>query len=238
MKKDYSVGIEANKVYKQKLLAKIIKLAFLFLLVLFSVIYFLLYIVYSKSNFVISLDKNAQNKKNVFLSESGKYEDITIELQATSLDYMDNISIDWIKKDVDTEADGSHNGNNYIAYSFYVINCGSEEVNYWYRISLDEIVKEADEALRIMIYRNGEKEVYAKKSKNGDPEKGTKEFYSESFAVMEEVKSFKPNGKDRFTIVVWLEGDDPECIDNIIGGKIKLQMDITEEHINKEGVEE
>lgn len=233
MKKNYSVGITANKIYKQRLFAKVIKLSFLFFMVVFSVIYFMLYVIYSKSNFVISLDQSTANKKNIFLSETGKYEDIRVELKAESLETMDNISINWINKDVDTEADGSHNGDNYIAYSFYVINCGGEDVNYWYQVNLGEIVKNVDEALRIMIYRNGEKKVYAKVNKStGQAENGTTVFHSDSIAVIEKVENFKVGDKDRFTIVVWLEGDDPECIDDIIGGKIELQMDIIEEHIN------
>ena len=47
-------------------------------------------------------------------------------------------------------------------------------------------------------------------------------------------ENFKPGEKDRFTIVVWLEGDDPDCIDDIIGGELKMEMNITEEHLNQE----
>ena len=36
--------------------------------------------------------------------------------------------------------------------------------------------------------------------------------------------------QDRITVVVWLEGDDPECVDNLLGGEIKIHMEITEEH--------
>jgi hypothetical protein len=28
---------------------------------------------------------------------------------------------------------------------------------------------------------------------------------------------------------MWVEGDDPECLDDLIGGMIKMHMDITEE---------
>ena len=43
----------------------------------------------------------------------------------------------------------------------------------------------------------------------------------------------KPNDLDRFTILIWLEGDDPDCTDALIGGEIKMHMIITEEHIEK-----
>ena len=38
---------------------------------------------------------------------------------------------------------------------------------------------------------------------------------------------------DRFTVVIYLEGDDPECVDAIIGGELKLKMEIMEEHFEK-----
>ena len=38
-------------------------------------------------------------------------------------------------------------------------------------------------------------------------------------------EKFEPNSKDKYTIVIWLEGNDPDCVDDIIGGTIKLGMD-------------
>ena len=48
-------------------------------------------------------------------------------------------------------------------------------------------------------------------------------------------KDFKADEVDKFTVVIFLEGDDPECIDNIIGGEMKMHMEITEEHIDQNG---
>ena len=41
---------------------------------------------------------------------------------------------------------------------------------------------------------------------------------------------YKKGDIDKFTIVIWLEGDDPDCVDNILGGEIKMHMEIREEH--------
>ena len=35
--------------------------------------------------------------------------------------------------------------------------------------------------------------------------------------------------------MIWLEGDDPDCVDALIGGEIKMHMDIREEHIEQKG---
>ena len=42
----------------------------------------------------------------------------------------------------------------------------------------------------------------------------------------------------KYTVVIWLEGDDPECTDDLIGGHLGLQMQYAldeEEKAEKEG---
>lgn len=230
---DNSVEIKADKIYKQKIFSKIVKLIFLSLLIVLSILYLFLYIVYDGGRFTVSLDKNMSNRNNVFLSETGDPKLKTRKLSADTIDYMDNISIKWLPDDLDKQPGGSHNGDNYIAYSFYVVNGGKEEVNYWYELNIDDTIKNVDEAIRIMIYHNGEKTVYAKKNKaTKKAEPNTKMFVSDSIAILQQRKKFKPNKKDKFTIVVWIEGDDPECKNDLLGGEIKMHMDITEEHID------
>ena len=232
--KNNGVEVEAQKIYKRKLFVKIVKIAFLLLLILISIIYLFLYIIYAGGRFTVSLDKNMSNRKNVFLSEDGNIKNKARKLSADTIEYMDNISIKWLPDNIDTEKNGGHNGDNYIAYTFYVINSGKEKVNYWYEIDIDDTIKNVDEAIRIMIYRNGERTVYAKKSKDtGQAEPGTKKFISSKIAVLEQRKNFKPSSKDRYTVVVWIEGDDPECKNDLLGGEIKLHMDFTEEHVDQ-----
>ena len=226
------VGQKAQDIYKKKLFKRIVKIIFLLLLIIISIIYLFLYIVFQGGKFTVTLDKNLSNRKSIFLSEDGKFKGKTRELTANTIDNMDNISIKWLPENLDTEATGAHNGDNYIAYTFYVINAGKETVNYWYEIDVDDSIKNVDEAIRIMIIRNGESVVYAKKSAiDGKAEEGTKKFVSKSIAVLEQRKKLKANTKDRFTVVVWLEGDDPECTNALLGGEIKMHMDITEEHV-------
>lgn len=229
-----SVEISAKKIYRQKVFARIVKIVFLLLLILLSIIYLFLYVVYDSGKFTVSLDKNMSNRKNIYLSEDGEMGTKTRKLTADTIDYMDNISIKWLPEDIDQESEGAHNGDNYIAYTFYVVNNGPETVNYWYEVDIDDTIRNVDEAVRIMIYLNGKPTVYAKKNrttKKAEPD--TKMFVSETIAVLEQRKKLKSKSKDRFTIVVWIEGDDPECKNDLLGGEIKMHMDITEEHIQE-----
>lgn len=226
----------ASKAYKKKLRIKIVKITLLLLLIFSSIIYLFLYVAYKGGRFTVSLDKNLSNRKNIYLSEDGKLENRVRRLSAETIDYMDNISIKWLPDNLDTEATGPHNGNNYIAYTFYVVNNGTETVNYWYELDIDDTIRNVDEAIRIMIYRNGKPTIYAKKSKiNGQPEEGTKAFFSDNIAILEQRKKLVQKKKDKFTIVVWIEGDDPECKNDLLGGEIKMHMDITEEHVSGNG---
>ena len=227
------VEVKADKIYKKKMIHKIIKIAFLLLLIILSIIYLVLYIVYEGGRFTVTLDKNLSNRKNVFLSEDGNVSNKTRQLGAETINYMDNISIKWLPENIDQEKTGAHNGDNYIAYTFYVVNAGEETVHYWYEIDIDDTILNVDEAVRIMIIQNGKKTVYAKKSKiTKKAEEGTKAFPSKSIAVLEQRKNFTAGKKDRYTVVVWIEGDDPECNNALLGGEIKMHMDFTEEHID------
>ena len=227
------VEVKAEKIYKRELVKKIIKIALLLLLIIISIIYLVLYVAYQSGRFTVTLDKNLSNQKNVFLSETGDIKERTRHLSAETINYMDNISIRWIPDDIDTEADGSHNDDNYIAYTFYVVNGGNETVHYWFEMDVDDTIRRVDEAIRIMVYRNGERVVYAKKNETtGEAEPDTKMFVSDTVAILEQRKNFKPKSKDRYTVVVWIEGDDPECKNDLLGGEIKMHIDITEEHLS------
>ena len=226
------VEVDAKKVYKKKMFVRLITIVFLALLILLSVIYLFLYIVYDGGRFTVSLDRNLSNRKNIYLSEDGDVKNKRLKLSAQTIDYMDNISIKWLPADVE-KGTGSHNGQNYIAYSFYLVNSGHETVNYWYELYVDDTIKRVDDAIRVMIFQNGKQTVYAKRNRTTNkPEPNTVAFRSKSVAVLKQRKKFKPNTKDRYTVVIWLEGDDPECKNDLLGGEIKMHMDFTEEHVS------
>lgn len=147
---------------------------------------------------------------------------------------MDNISVKWLPENLDTEANGSHNGYNYIAYSFYVVNGGNQTINYWYELDIDDVIKDVDEAIRIMVYKNGKTITYAKKSRTtGKAEIGMVPFKNKTIVFIGTSKRFKPKSRDHYTIVVWIEGNDLECNNELLGGEMKMHMDIKEEHIKR-----
>lgn len=226
------VIVTANKIKKRKQLIRILKFAVIGTMATMTFMFVVLSLVYNGGKFSINLDRELAEEKGIILYEDSLTKEATRKLYAEDIEYMDNISINWIPTNINEEAEGSHNGTNYIAYTFYLENQGDEEVNYWYTVFIDDVIKNVDEAVRIMVFRNDEKTVYAKvNADTAEPEKETKVFFSDEIAVLEQRKNFKPNTYDKFTIVIWLEGDDPDCVNKIIGGEIKLHMEINEERI-------
>lgn len=233
MPKINEITVSAKKVYRKKLFIKLTKMLFALLFAVVSIIYFILYLMNNGAGFTIRVDRDLTNS-NIFLSLDPTGKNGTRYLLSKSVEYMDNISVKWIRSDIDTEAVGSHNGDNYYAYTFFLANLGDETINYWYEIDIQDVLLNLDEAIRVMVYRNGERTIYAKaNSKTGSAEEGTKKFFATGIPVVEEVEKFAPGDVDRFTIVVWIEGDDPDCNNQLIGGGIKMSMKMTEERIER-----
>ena len=214
----------------------IVMLAFLLL------IYFVLRIVYETGKFTIVLDAAGNPMSSIVIYENLDEKRARQKLSAEAMDFITNISVDWLPTDIGNAPGGSHNGENYIAYTFYIENQGDDTINYWYEMMLDDVIKNVDEALRVMIILNDEKTIYGKlNGRTNQPEKTTVAFRTkeeilsgeENKIIIEGRKDFKSKEIDKMTVVIWIEGDDPDCIDDLIGGEIKMHMKITEEQIQQ-----
>lgn len=218
---------------------------------------------------VISVDSTAA-KKGITITANADGSDQTYKLSANMASEVTNITYDWLPATLDIEGEGSHNGRNYLAYTFYLANNGSEDLEFISQLKSVRDAKDADEALRVMVYRNGVPTIYAKpnitKGDDGkiipletryvkvvpdnykapeetvNPEEETQnkeivpftdeplelvEFTDDETVFSIEEKDFKPGDKIKYTIVCWIEGDDPECIDVIRGGYVKLMWDFS-----------
>lgn len=226
------VVVTADKLERRKKTKRILRIIVLILLILFSLLYLVLAIIYNGGNFTITLDPTFSAETGIVLYENKDKREIKNRLYAKEIDSMDNISVKWIPDNINDESDGAHNGENYIAYTFYLENEGSEAVNYWMEVTVDDVIRNIDEAIRIMVIQNGEKIIYAKEnSLTKDAEDGCEKFHSAKTPILRERKAFQPKEVDKYTIVIWVEGDDHDCVDALIGGEIKMHLDIRDEHI-------
>lgn len=229
------VIVTASRVKWWQLFGKKLKLTILLLLLLLIIIYIVLAFKMSNANFYVSIKDNDQLESGMVIYESQNDPTPKRKLSADNLQFMTNIDMKWLPNNIGNEAEGSHNGDNYIAYTFYVENQGSNIFNYWYEVVMDDVVKNVDEALRIMIIINDQKTVYAKaNSLNGAPEKDTEAFLNneDGTVILKNRKNMTPGEMDKVTVVIWIEGPDPDCVNALIGGQVKMHMNVTEEHIN------
>jgi len=229
MKKE--IVISAKKVKHKKRVVKALKLILLFILLFLLLLYLVFALIYKGGSFSVNLDRDLYIKNNIIIYDDPDHKVFRSELFAETISHFDNISGTWLPDNINERSNGSHNGENFVAYTFYIENLGSEIADYWSEIVIDDVIKNVDDAIRIRVYKNGEVITYAKMSRNNTLEKDTISFTSDTLVARDHVQNFAPGNRDKYTIVLWLEGTDPECTDNILGGQIKIHMDFKSEII-------
>lgn len=217
----------------EKKVRKILLAVIILIFLAFLIIYYMLGIVYNNGSFSVSLDKNLYFEDGLIIYDDPTYKVYRSELLAVSPDTFDNVSYKWLPADVDKQGGGTHNGENYLAYTFYIENTGSDVSDYWNEVIITDVIKNVDEAVRVRIYKNGEYVTYAKMGATGNPEEGTVAFQNEKTIVLEHTENFKPGEIHEYTLVLWVEGADPECTDNILGGEFKVEMQFYSEHVEE-----
>jgi len=148
-------------------------------------------------------------------------------LKASDTQYTD------IPEDIE-EGLGSKNTDRYFAYSFYLGGVGEDAniINYEMNMYLKDFSQELEQAIKIMIVRNGAKQVY---SKGGKPiynepnrQEATKEIigYSIPFQhpthIILQPYSIVPGEFDKFTVVIWVDGW--ESADDMQGGSFTANL--------------
>ena len=196
------------------------------MLLLVAILFIIAFSQEKMGNFTINLNRLELYRRGISISETGEFEDATARLTANSVKDATNISIEDLPENLDGVEKGSHNGKNYMAYTYYVRNAGKEDLGYIARITLDSCAKGAEKAVRVAVWKNGKRVVYAAPAKDGNPESGCENFKSSDVVCSYHEKDFLVGNVDRYTIVIWMEGDDPECVDSIIGGSVQFSMHI------------
>lgn len=226
------INNSAKEIVNKKKRKRILKIALLIVFLILLDIYIILGYFYKDKSFTIYLDNEYLARPNLVIYENSENKRKGHYLKTEVLENYSSISIDWLPENIQNEADGAHNGNNYIAYTFYAENQGHETTNYNVEIKIQDIVKNIDEAVRVIVYRNDQKTVYAKLSKvTGQAEEGTVPFKDEETVMSERITNFKVGDIHKYTVVIFIEGNDQECIDSLIGGEFEMYMTFKEEEV-------
>ena len=177
----------------------------------------------SKGTFTITTPRAAMINYGLVLSDTPGFERPRHELRSAPVIDMWNITQSDLPSDVD-QIDGDHNGKDYLAYTFYVKNNGQKTVIYNASLSIDELHLAVDDAVRLKVYLNGEPSVHAKPQDSGQPEPNTIPFVNNVKMAAFGDRTMHVGDVDKYTVVLWLEGNDPQCVNDILGGFLKMSM--------------
>lgn len=221
----YLPGRRAKRLGAALLRLDKMKIFLLFLLLIVAFLFILAFMQEKMGNFTINLNRLELYRRGIAIDDTGDFKDPTARLSVRTVPDATNITLSDLPENID-EIDGDHNGYNYMAYTYYVRNAGKEDVKYVARVHLESCAKGAEKAVRIAIWRNGERTIYAAPAADGGPEDGCVSFESKKIVCSYVEEDFLVGNVDKYTIVIWMEGEDPECIDTIVGGSVQFSMTI------------
>lgn len=190
----------------------------------FGVLFALSFMQENMGNFTINLNRLELFRRGVAIADNGDFNNATARLAADALDNGTNIAAEDLPDNLD-DIDGSHNGKNYVAYTFYIRNAGKTDLGYSAKLKVVSASKGVEKAARVRVYRNGEPTTYAAAATGGNPEPNTEPFASKDVVTTISHANFRVGDVDKYTVVIWLDGDDPECVDKIIGGSVEFGFD-------------
>ena len=266
-------------------------------------------------SFTIQLNPSTM-RSGFVLSDTPGFEVKTARLFSTELEEVNAMTLEDITQTIDVEQDGSHNGDFYVAYTFYIMNDGDITQSYEWSLIMDDCTKNLDEALWLILYEDGHQMIYTKLSADGDPERlagyTRPPFFDTAFAPEEQYYFYAKNGgsfvldaegtkmkfaqdaqgnitakegimptdetelsqfldniqnkwrkqwginstpmvdanivaqgfmedvhpleKHKYTVVIYVEGNDPECTDALFGGFAKYHMQFDTVDDSKKGL--
>ena len=194
----------------------------------------------------ISNKVDSENTKELVVPTLPSFE-VHTDSKLQNHDSIDNENTDYSMGALTNPRTGEADYLYYFKYTFFVKNNGPMVVRYNFEAKISELEKpnntssySYDDLLRVRLYENNNNEnthyyeTYAKAPRDGQREliasTSTEyciNFIDDSLILKREVRSFEPNDIKRYTILVWLEGTDPQC-DGIAptGGSFKFQINI------------
>lgn len=217
----------AGEIKRYRLMMKVLPIAATCLGLVITIIYIAAILYNRFGSFTVSINRFDNLDYSLALSETPEFANPISRLNSKAAEDVTNISVDDLPADLDS-INGSHNGPNHIAYTFHLKNTGQKAVTFEYHLYIVNVTNNVDDAVRVRLYVNGEYTDYAKtRSDGGGPEPGTTEFMTGTTIVRRQMSNLLPGETVRYTVVMWLEGSDPECVDAIIGGQFKIDMTVS-----------
>ena len=214
------------------------------------IIFIIAYFYHNLGLFVVSVEPRLSHE-GFMISSTEDFASPRVKLFSDALEDCNNISVNSIATDVD-EHEGEHSLNidnvtNNVDSAAWVMlitngdmevfakqrNDGTPERIYNY--SGYPLVENMGSKGQVNVISDSYKGYITDKDlenfryleKEGLYELATHPFEGEKTITKGTRLELKPGGVDKYTVVIWLEGDDPDCVDDIKQGTIGLGMTFT-----------
>lgn len=196
-------------------------------------------------NFVVQVDKDKDIKLSLSIEEDLSQQ--TERLTFLGVSALSDTTYGLLPTNIIDDGLGETGAlQRYAAYSFYLINNSERAVDYTMQLKLIDVVGDPLCILRVMVIE-GENDTFSPANHIYAMDESTESartHLSEALAqyraydtepfLLEDNSLFTIEGKDlaqgeytRYTIVLWIEGCDIECVDERLGSRVKLEVDIT-----------
>lgn len=225
---------KAGEIKNYRIFQRILPIVLTCLAITITLVY-VVSVMYTKfGSFTVTVNKYHQLQYGLSLSETRNFAKPTGRLNCRASEEITNIDGAWLDEYDIGAVDGVDSGDNYLCYTFYCKNAGKETLSYDYSIDITNMTMDLEKAVRVrLITSRGENPSttvdYARANGvdefgNAIPEPNTTPFYNKTTVMLETMKDVVPEEIIKYTVVIWLEGNDPDCTDDKIGGEFKVDM--------------
>ena len=208
---------------------------------------FLTYYGQNSGNFVMSVDEDAF-KRGIAISDSSTFETMNRWLTADPVEDVRDTTLQHIDLFEIINAEGAYKEtrSNYLAYTFFLRNVGTETTPVDYEVVITNQSMNIAEAIRVMIIVDGQvaydeqgiryiecesKTMYQAPDKHDIVYKDYLQdftlFKSTDIICNERIFDIRPEQTKKISVIMWLEGEDPECIETLASAKIKITMNLS-----------
>lgn len=185
-------------------------------------------------NFVVTVD---QDDLKLSLSMREDLSDRSSRLTTEGMDNQGAATYSDIPADI-VKGIGTKNDEvkrYYLAFSFYLLNESDRTIDYRMSVNVKAATGSILDVVRLMVIEgeDGVREIYAKAEQDAQTADmleavagyHSTDFVSDRVLFERETYGLAAGDKIKYTVVMWLEGHDPLCNDELIGSRLKLQVD-------------
>lgn len=192
-----------------------------------------LFIGQEAGNFVIQVE-SGNVRKSIRITESLEDPNYTSRLETSGVSDITNTTYSRFSGKLDNyiNTDGAlfDRDLNVFSYTFYMVNDSNESLDVKATMFYSNVTNNVDKAVRIMTITSQENlrrcyqapdDVYYDYGANYPV---IYNFVDNSTLYEESYLSFDPSTSIKYTVLFWLEGNDPDCTDAVRNGTIRFTL--------------